>query len=171
MPTQTYTPIARQVLGSATTNVTFTSIPSDYTDLVLVFAGTLSSADYVCIRVGNGSIDTGTNYSHTDLSGNGSSAASSRSSSATYFFTAPMNTNQNNMVINFQNYSNTTTNKAALLRWNVPLTDGGATGTTGAEVSLWRSTSAINQIRVLTYAAQNFAVGATFTLYGIKAGS
>jgi len=163
----TYTPIATTTLGSAASSVTFSSISGSYTDLVLVFSGTLSSADYVCMRVGNGSIDTNSNYSHTDLSGNGTSASSSRSPNATYFFTSPMNTNRNNMIINFQNYSNTTTNKTALLRWNVPLTDGGATGTVGAEVALWRSTSAINQIQVLTYAAQNFAIGSTFTLYGI----
>lgn len=165
----TYTPIASYTVPSVQSSYTFTSIPSTYTDLVLVYTGTLSSADYVCVRVGNGSIDTGSNYSHTNLVGNGSSPSSGRSSNATYFFTDPQNTNQANMVINFQNYANTTTYKTALMRWNVPQSDGGATGTTGAEVALWRSTSTINQIRVLTYAGQNFSVGSTFTLYGIKA--
>lgn len=166
----TYTPIATTTLGSAATSYTFTSIPTTYTDLVLVFDGVLSSADYVWVRVGNGSVDTGSNYSQTYLMGNGSSASSGRSSSQTYFFPQdPLNTGGNNMVVNFQNYSNTTTYKSMLLRANTPVTDGGATGTTRAQVALWRSTSAINTIQISTYAGQNFNTGSTFTLYGIQA--
>ena len=33
---KTYTPIATQTLSTATANVTFSSIPSAYTDLVIV---------------------------------------------------------------------------------------------------------------------------------------
>jgi hypothetical protein len=172
MPTQTYTPIATYTVPSATASYTFTSIPSTHTDLILVFTGTMTSADYVQFQVGNGSVDTGSNYSNTAVKGNGTSASSSRSSNSTNIFTPePMNTNQGNLIINFQNYANTTTYKTTVMRTNVPLTDGGATGSTSATVGLWRSTSAINTIKMYTYAGQTYAAGSTFTLYGIKAGS
>lgn len=170
--TATYALIESQTLGSATATVTFSSIPSTYTDLLLVFSGTMTSADYVQFQVGNGSVDTGSNYSNTALKGNGSSASSSRASNSTNIFTAePMNTNQNNLIINFQDYSNTTTHKTTLMRSNTPLTDGGAAGSTSATVGLWRSTSAINTIKMYTYAGQTFATGCTFRLYGIQAGN
>lgn len=170
MPTSTYEPIATYTAPSAQSSYTFTTISQAYTDLVLVVSGSLSSADYVWFRVGNGSIDTGSNYSHTAITGNGSTAGSTRSSNATYFFQPePMNTSVNTVVANFQNYSNTTTYKTVLMRSNTPVTDGGATGTVNAEVALWRSTSAINYIQISTYAGQNFNTGSTFTLYGIKA--
>ena len=35
----------------------------------------------------------------------------------------------------------------------------------------WRSTSAINTIKMYTYAGQTFATGCTFKLYGIQAGN
>ena len=41
----------------------------------------------------------------------------------------------------------------------------------GAQVALWRSTSAINTIKIYTGgpSAGNWSVGSTFTLYGIAA--
>jgi hypothetical protein len=166
----TYEKIATTTLGSAAASYTFSSIAGTYTDIVAVFAGTMTAADYVQFQVGNGSVDTGSNYSNTALKGNGSTASSSRSSNSTNIFTPePMNTNQGNLIINFQNYANTTTYKTTVMRTNVPLTDVGAVGSTSATVGLWRSTSAINTIKFYTFAGQTFATGSTFTLYGIKA--
>jgi hypothetical protein len=76
----TYEPIATNTLSSAVASVTFSSISSAYTDLVLVVNGTSASAGDFSLQVGNGSIDTGTNYSMTALYGNGSTATSARSS-------------------------------------------------------------------------------------------
>jgi hypothetical protein len=61
------------------------------------------------------------------------------------------------------NYSNTTTYKTVLLRSN------NASAITVATVGLWRSTSAINTIKIYADGAAVFSVGSTFTLYGIKA--
>ena len=167
---KTYEPIETTTLGSAAASYTFTSISQAYTDLILVFAGTMTSADYVQFQVGNGSVDTGSNYSHTRIVGNGTSATSGRTSNGSNIFTPqPMNTNQNNLIINFQNYSNTTTYKTTIMRSNTPATDGGATGSLSSTVGLWRSYSAINTIKMYTYGGQTFAAGSTFTLYGIEA--
>jgi hypothetical protein len=68
-----------------------------------------------------------------------------------------------NSIIDIMNYSNTTTYKTALHRFN------DANAIVFAIVGLWRNTAAINQVRVFSTNAVNFAVGSTFTLYGIKA--
>jgi hypothetical protein len=96
--------------------------------------------------------------------GTGSSALSSRGSNDTSIYSGYANTTsiQNVWLMNFQNYSNTTTNKTILERFSA------ANTATTAVVGLWRSTSAINQIRVLTLGI-TFLAGSTFTLYGIAA--
>jgi hypothetical protein len=74
----------------------------------------------------------------------------------------PQTTTFNLSIHNFMNYSNTTTYKTILSRSN-----NSAIGT-DAVVGLWRSTAAINTIKILP-ANNAFEVGSSFTLYGIKA--
>jgi hypothetical protein len=161
----TYEPIATTTLGSTASSYTFTSIPSTYTDLILIVTGTgTGNAPY--FQVGNGSVDTGSNYSTTSLYGNGSSAGSSRTTSATvgYLggFVTGIGTSQANIIAHFQNYSNATTNKTVLSRLNAQQYQVETT------VSLWRSTSAINTIKV-GLSSDLWSIGSTFTLYGIAA--
>jgi len=158
---RTYTPIATTTLNGAATSYTFSSIPSGYTDLVLVanIAETPTTGSFV-FRV-NG--DSGTNYSTTYLDGNGSTATSGRYStqSSAYFTYEGIGTGWGTYIINFNNYSNTSTYKTVIARAS------NAGNSAEATVSLWRSTAAINSITV--YAGQYFASGSTFTLYGIAA--
>jgi len=158
----TYESIATQTLGSAAASVTFTSIPSTYTDLVLVFAGTNSANSEGTLQV-NG--DTATNYSATVLDGNGSSASSARYATRSSIYTQVLGcgTDQYNMIIHLQNYSNTTTYKTILTRFNA------ASKGTSACVGLWRSTSAITSITLGNLSGGNFNTGAVISLYGIKA--
>jgi hypothetical protein len=158
----TYEPIATQTLGSSAASITFSSISASYTDLVMVFSGSATATSYISYQY-NG--DTGSNYSVTLLRGNGSAASSSRYSSITEIYTAISATNTtdiNNVILHIQNYSNTTTYKTSLSRAN------NAAVSTEAGVGLWRSTAAINSLKVLS-PTNNFATGSTFTLYGIKA--
>ena len=160
----TYTPIATTTLGSATASYTFSSIPSTYTDLVLVFNGSASSGTPLVTLQFNG--DTATNYSDTTLSGNGTSATSGRDSSVAQIYASgadSLTTGISQLIVNLQNYSNTTTYKTIITR------SGNAANGTSAVVGLWRSTAAINSIKVFNHTATNFAVGSTFTLYGIQA--
>jgi hypothetical protein len=160
----TYTPIATTTLGSSQATVDFTSISGSYTDLILIInCTTATSGDDLWIRVNS---DTGSNYSLTQLSGNGTAAASTRRSAFSRFMAdnAYPNTAQGfNQIVHFMNYSNTTTYKTFLTRANR------ADLATGATVGLWRSTSAITSINLLLNASLNFASGSTFTLYGIAA--
>ena len=167
----TYEPIATQTLGSNTLSVTFSSIPSTYTDLVLVTVQNNSDNTLSAPAVTFNS-DTGSNYSYTYLTGTGSSAISGRLSSQSgillgYYTTAGTTDGFMN-IMTFPNYSNTTTFKTQLQRSN----NGGGNSTyLGAEaiVSLWRNTSAISSITLTYSGTSRFATGSTFTLYGIKA--
>ena len=164
MATTTYEPIASQTLGSASANITFTAIPQTYTDLIVVFNGSSTGTAQYFMQVGNGSIDTGSNYSTTGLTGNGSSAVSIRYTNDTVgiradlYATAGGNIKQT--MFQIQNYSNTTTNKSILVRSALPASE------TVACVGLWRSNSAINTLRLTT--SSTFSAGATVSLYGIS---
>jgi hypothetical protein len=164
----TYEPIATTTLGSAASSVTFSSISGSYTDLVIVCA-VFNSADGAGTEFQFNS-DTGTNYSNTFLEGSGTTATSSRESNqASIQMSFNVGGNSTNPCIttaNIQNYSNTTTNKTLIGRWNSA--SGGTYPGTAAAVGLWRSTSAITTVLIRT-GSGNFNTGSTFTLYGIKA--
>lgn len=167
MATSTYTPLATTTLANNTTTyIEFTSISGNYTDLVLIWSGQAYSAtgNYLYLQF-NG--DTGTNYSTTYLTGNGSAASSGRFANRSNFnidYNAnPINGEITNRIIQLNDYSNSTTYKTGIVRSNR------ASGGTDAIVGLWRSTSAITTIK-LTIDQNYFASGTTFTLYGIKAG-
>jgi len=161
--TATYEPIATTTLGSTAATLTFSSISGSYTDLVLVL-GLAGSTDINVLMQFNS--DTGSNYSKTNLGGSGSSAISSRASNQTSievnFQGYVQTTFRANAIISIMNYSNATTYKTVLSRFN-----NASTGT-DAIVGLWRSTSAITTIDVKTHTG-TFSSGSTFTLYGIKA--
>jgi hypothetical protein len=160
----TMTPIATITLASSSSTVTFSNIPQTYTDLVIVSIAS-GNDGAICIRL-NG--DTGSNYSSTQVRGNGTTATSNRASNGTYIggtsnFSVTAGALQTS-IWNIQNYANTTTNKTILFR------DGMASHITGATVGLWRSTSAITSISLSPeFGTQVFYIGSTFTLYGVKA--
>lgn len=171
----TYDKIATYTVPSSQASYTFSTISGSYTDLILETnyrsAGT---GDTRCnIRVGNGSVDTGSNYSSTYLLGSGSSASSGRDSNRTfidsYVNEAESTSSEFSLnIFQFMNYSNTTTNKIVLIRENTQSVGAGLQAGTSAQASLWRSTSAINTIQIYDATGKNIAAGSTFTLYGIK---
>ena len=167
----TYEPIATQTLGSDQNDITFSSIPATYTDLVFVVQAqsnaTGSNTNGMRCRI-NG--DTGTNYSYVQISGNGSTATSNGETTVDYFIPGEIpqtsNASRNICIFTILNYGNTTTYKTILSRGNTDLQAGAAVG-------MWRSTSAVTSVSI----SRNFFVDATSkvksgsiaTLYGIKA--
>ena len=156
----TYTPIATANGTGSSGTISFTSIPSTYTDLVLVSNFESSTAANVFYRV-NG--DTGSNYSDTTVYGDGSSTGSYRRSNQTLSYTTYISASGQRVVMttNFMNYANTTTNKTFITRFN------NASFELGAVVGLWRSTSAITSVTINLNNSANFTSNSTFTLYGI----
>jgi hypothetical protein len=156
----TYTPIATTTLGSAASSYTFSSIPSTYTDLVLIANTTAAGNQNILLRFNS---DSGTNYSYTRVTG-AASATSNRESSIDainlYNSSASLNGVMATTIIQVMNYANSTTYKTVIGRGN-----GGA-NEVNAQVGLWRSTSAITSL-TLSIFTTNFSAGSTFTLYGI----
>jgi hypothetical protein len=163
----TYEAIATQTLGSATTTVTFSSIPGTYTDLVLVAVMKTTGTNYQPILRYNS--DTGSNYSSTTVWGNGSTAGSNRHTSQDGIYANPgagIGTAGEFMpwIINIMNYANTTTYKTSVERFN------NTPSIVNAGVGLWRNTAAITTVSLTAEAGSNdFQTGSTFSLYGIKA--
>jgi hypothetical protein len=177
----TYTPIYSQTLSSAATSITFSNIPTTFTDLVLVAsiradAVTFNNMNFPLIRL-NGDSSSGL-YSVTSLfsrnTGSGDTSISSRASSQNEInFGGVTTTNMTSGIFStwittFLNYSNNTTNKTILNRIssvsNLTASDGLSAG-----VGLWRNTAPINSISLIATNSGNFVIGSTFTIYGIKA--
>ena len=164
----TYEPIATTTLGSATATITFSSISSAYTDLRIVMVCTsASNTQDVYLRFNS---DTGTNYSQTALSGDGTTASSSNY------------TNGSRIIVNKLAYTSSTyphlytmdifsyagSTYKTVLTTALGDNNGGANAGTDATVCLWRSTSAINSVE-FKLSAGNYNTGTTVTLWGIKA--
>jgi hypothetical protein len=160
----TYEPIVTYTVPSATPSHTFTSITQSYTDLVLIMAMAPGTATNFDIQVGNGSADTGSNYVSTRMLGNGSTASGDRQLSN---FTGILGNVDNSTtvvstyIVQFLNYTNTTTHKQTISRGN--RSDSYVIGILGS----WRSTSAINTIKIHSTNGSNIPAGCVFTLYGI----
>ena len=159
----TYEPIATTTLGSAAANISFTSISASYTDIRVVLVGSHeSTATTLRMQVNS---DTGTNYSYTELIGDGAAASSSSgtSSSRINCGNANFNNTQPSLItVDWFSYTGST-NKTCLVTASQ---DRNGSGSVLRTVGLWRSTSAITSVQLFP-ATGNFATGTTATLYGI----
>lgn len=154
----TYTPIATQTVASSTASVTFTSIPQNYTDLVLVFSGV--GGNNISLQF-NG--DTSASYSITRIQGDGSTAGSSRYNSVTSMY-GPYSATQNTTIWQIPNYTNETLYKTGLAK-------GGGAGTqVELYTGLWQKQNPITSITVVTPSA-NISAGSVISIYGIAAGN
>jgi hypothetical protein len=163
MATNTYVALDKITTTGSVASVTFSSINQGYTDLVIVCnAGAVANSD-LSFRV-NG--DTGSNYSTTNIYGTGTTAGSDRTTNATQgyctYYGSIETLGSSVHIVQFMNYSNTTTYKTVLARAN------NASRGVDAVVNLWRNTSAITSITLIGQ-QQNIIAGSTFSLYGIKA--
>jgi len=162
----TYEPIATTTLGTAQQTITFSSIPSTYTDLrlVIVAMATTGTID-TWLYMNN---DTGTNYSQTYLAGTGAATASARSSNtASAYDTNLSSISTIPCLITHDIFSYAgSTNKTWLTTVSM---DKNGSGVVNRYVKLWRSTSAINRLDYTAATSTTFAIGTTATLFGIKA--
>ena len=161
----TYDPIATTTISSAGINIiTFSAIPSTYTDLSISFVWQGNYANPF-LRINS---DTATNYSNTRLTGDGSAAASSRQSTVDSITLSPLTSLGTSGLpaftqIDLFSYAGSTF-KTALISTSVDLN---GSGSTVKMVGLYRSTSAITSL-TLGLTTSSSCVGTTATLYGIK---
>lgn len=159
----TYEPIATTTL-SGNGSISFTSIPATYTDLRLVLTAlgsTNGATPYLRFNS-----DSATNYSSTNIYGDGTSANSNANTSITAIYNTSFGMRTATpFLYTFDIFSYAgSTYKTVLGTYNE---DNNGTGYVSRLVGLWRSTSAITTIG-LTASTGSFAAGTTATLYGIK---
>ena len=157
------------VLGTgSSTTIDFTSIPSTYKHLQLRFFYTCTaSPGTLRFALGTGSIDTGSNYAHHQLSGDGSSAsATSLGSSMTYSYTLLESQQTYGWVgvMDLLDYTSTSKNKTIRLLTGG---DNNGSGYVGLTSTLWTQQTAISNIRFYTQSGY-FSNVSHFALYGIK---
>lgn len=168
----TYTLIASNTLTGTAASVTFSSIPSTYSDLVLkiserndntgVGAGTL--------LISYNSDTTGaTTYSFVRLTGNGSTASSALTANTYYNYSITegslwTTSTFSNSEIYIPNYNSTSSKPVST--FNVA-ENNATTGHISTVANLYRGTSAISGI-TLTAGGNNFVSGSSFFLYGIS---
>jgi hypothetical protein len=166
----TYDPIATTTFTSAGTTYTFNSIPSTYTDLVLiVYTKAAVNPSYgIAIQFNS---DTGTNYNFNYMYGTGSSTAAASKVNQTFivpsYGTGVGSGTPSIFRVDINNYSNTTTYKSVISRAeNYDTSYGG----TEMVIGSWRSTAAISSIKVYApYGSMTLDTGTMMTLYGITA--
>lgn len=157
MMTATYDLVSSNVLGSATSSIVFSSIPSTYRDLVLVVDTTASTNATALVRFNS---DSGSNYSYVRMQGNGSAASTISSNSVTSLWEQTVDTNRDQFILQIMDYSATDKHKMVISRHNRP------TAATWAILSRWANTSAISSLSFET-ASGTFSAGSSFYLYGI----
>jgi hypothetical protein len=161
----TYEPIATTTLSANTSTVILSSIPGTYTDLVVVSVFGSSNGMDIFMRFNN---DSGSNYSTTRIAVNSANPNTPFAlGSANQTGIQPRTSvNQQTSVTtilrdNIMNYSNTTTFKSVIGRYDYP-------GQVESHVGTWRNTAAITRIDLVSD-GQQFTTGSIFTIYGIKA--
>jgi hypothetical protein len=162
----TYEPIATTTLGSTATTITCSSISSAYTDLVCILVGRQTTFGYQPGIQFNS--DTAGNYSATELFGDGSAASSLRETNATYINSA-RGTELSTTIPSFVKFNifsyRGSTNKTVLTEY---AGDYNGSGVVERTVGLWRNTSAITSLTIMSAnGSGNLAIGTTATLYGI----
>jgi hypothetical protein len=155
MATPTYTLIDSVTLSTAVTNLTFSSLPQTYGDLVIVTSGTFSGASGIELQLN----DDTSNYSMVSMGGNGSSTFSATDSSFRLaYYTI---SGQTTTIGNLMDYSATDKHTTMISRAS-PSGD-----VVSATASRWANTEAVTKIKIINAAGETFSVGHTFHIYGI----
>ena len=173
-----YFPIGEFTLASAQSEINFTNIPQTYTHLQirLIARSTrnvASSTETILgVRAGNGSIDTGNNYSYHALGGDGSSAfvgALTSNSSMPLGYISAFNATAGQFgiaVIDILDYKSTNKNKTFRCLTGVDRNGAGQVRFTSG--SWMNSSSAIDTIRLFDYnGSGDFVQYTSAALYGV----
>jgi hypothetical protein len=165
-----YESIQTVTVGTATSTMTFTSIPSTYTHLQIrgMLNGT-AAGTYNNVRMGFNA-DSGANYSSHLIYGDGASAGAQAETSGTRMYGQILISQASTSsyvgvgVIDILDYANTNKYKTVRSLNGIDLAGSGQIELSSGN---WRNTNAITSIEFVT-ASGNFNVGSTLALYGIK---
>ena len=177
-PLGSYESIATVSVGTNNpTDVTFSSIPSDFTHLQVRCITRCSGSDssWVSFWIQLNS-DTGSNYTYHQLRGTGASISSSGTSTAetrSLLGYMPSNGYTSGMFgafnIDILDYKNTNKYKTIRSLGGFDTNNTGSeVGTLGMQSGLWLSTSAITSIKLFPTPSRSLIQYSHFALYGIK---
>lgn len=161
----TYEKIATTTLGSNTSTVTFTDIPSTYTDLVIIFSGTAATSTDAKIRIGGSNTpDSGASYSRHFMFGYTNAIAVDTVTGLDGWIFSPYNVNTN-LVMHLNAYTNPNIYKPVLIRNGA---QSSADAITYFAAGIWRDVAVVNCVQFVS-PTHNFTTGSVFSIYGIKA--
>ena len=149
--------IANITLGASTASVAFNNIPQSYRDLRLVTTASSAGGDNIMARF-NG--DSSSVYARIIAAGTGSAAISGGSNYAELYLST-LGTVTALGELNVFDYSQTDRHKVSLIRGS------DSSNFVFMSANRWPNNAAITSITVFCGSA--FAVGSTFTLYGVLA--
>jgi len=172
MPTPTYVALAKTVLTGTQATVTFSSIASTYTDLVVLINARGDDATDISTMYVRINGDTGANYSYTRLFSFGTAVNSDRAGNQSNFASAGFynaSTSTSNTFSNVEFYlpSYTASIKKIISSSSAVEINSTSSGVNGAGASLYGSTTAISSLTIVNNSG-NFVSGSRFDLYGIK---
>jgi hypothetical protein len=162
--------IETKTLGSTTATVTFASIPTSFTDLVVLISGRCTRAEVSnnLFMYVNGDTDAG-DYSTRILDGSGSGVSSSTGQSAGVLASANATANTfANIQITIPNYQSSTAKSFSV----DAVSENNATAAIQRLVAgLYTPTDTITSLVFDPANATDFVAGSTFSLYGVLKGS
>lgn len=151
MATSTYVPLATVTLGSNDSQVLFSSIPSIYRDLIIVFDASTTSGENMTPTINGSSTDftwIQMQYSKASNAGTNNSIGS-------------VGTGRNLGILQFFDYSSTDRQKTFYVK----------TSSNASDARLlwckWGSTNAINSIGLSIRLGYSWTTGSKFSLYGL----
>jgi hypothetical protein len=161
----TYTLIQTQTLSSSTANVTFSSIPQTYTDLVLRTSSRVSAGAYIQMLVQLNS--TTSTYLVRSINNVGTAIQSFSSTTATMAYSTGNSAVANtfgNTEIYIYNYAGSS-NKSYSSESN-----GSTTASNRLDLlnGLWSNTAAVTSLNIRPFDTTSFLTNSVFCLYGIK---
>lgn len=164
--TNAFESIATVTVSTATSSVEFTSIPSNYTHLQVRAFMVCSTTNNMYMQLGNGSIDTGSNYSWKQLWGDSTNANCNGGNSQTFFYIGYVSNTAYpaGCIIDIADYANTNKHKTAKA---INANNSGGTGYVTSFSGRWGSSSAVDRLKITT-GGGTFNQYSHFALYGIK---
>jgi hypothetical protein len=160
----TYEAIGATTLGSASSTITFSSIPNTYTDLKLILVPRVQATNANIVVTLNGSTTT---YSQNNIYTTGSSRTADRlTGNFDGWYITQANLGSTTIptlyIVDIFSYTDSTF-KGSLFTSSQ---DQNGSGAVLRGAGLWRNTSAVTSVGLLQ--SSNFSAGTTATLYGIK---
>lgn len=159
--TPTYVLLNQITLAAISSSVTFSNIPQNYGDLILVVDGTNSATSSLRIRFNNST----STYFWVAMAGVGSGSGNTEASSFTAGLPSVITiqpSHNYHYIAQIMDYSAADKHKTTLIRADIP--EAG----TQAQALRWSETTAISQINLFLDTA-NYNTGSTFSLYGLVA--